>query len=1728
MVIAIDTFEVIIAPVASDAGLFEASVVDGARTIRAPLRAAREWAEWAGALARRADATDDTQTDDGHALRLGEALFEALFAGAIGAAWRAACARTDRRVRLALRLGAPALHALPWEYLHDGRAFLVTDPHTPVLRTVEAPTPPGELVVRAGLRMLVVISNPKAAARRLDVERERAALESSLAPLIELGLLTIEFIDGQWETLQATLRPGAGQRAFHLLHFIGHGDFGALVFTDPTGNLALKQDAESVAALLRTHPSLRLVVLNACRTSATSSDADNLALILTQRAVPAVVAMQFTISEKAALAFSETFYRLLALGNPVDTAVTLARVEHYARMLRGGRRGRAPRLAGPELTTLARPSAGRAPESRGIEWGTPTLYQRTGVGELFDLRDAQDQRIRPMVSRLPPGMLPYRGLAFFEEQHAQLFLGRDEAVETLTGLLDAPTPADRRLIAVIAGSGSGKSSLVRAGLLPEARAAGWRVALCTPGVDGVAALSAALDQALPPGPPVAAAAGSVEVIRARLPRDAPGLVVVVDQFEEVFTLGDEATHRPFIEALLAAVAATDLPLRVVLALRADFTGHFLRVAGLGGVLARAALYLEPMAPAQLRQVIEVPATLAGYRFQQGLVDELIDEVRGQPQALPLLAFTLDRLWAARDETLGLLRWEHYQALGGLRGAISSYAEAVVAGLPAEHLGTVRDLFLHLVRPGQGVEDTQQPVAKADLERLPDGARVLEVLVDAKLLVTDRAQVHVIHEALIREWSRLQGWIEAQRRGLVLRQQIQQAALLWAASDESAEATWRGANLQRAVELEAERQPPLTALQARFVEASQAASLAEARARIRRRRWLLGALIAGLVLATGAAIVGFHLFVEAEEARQNEEIALLKMKAERDAKEVAREREESAKKAALAAKDEAIRAGHAEKNALRETLKSQEKAIEAEKARGRAEAARGRARQEALEAEARAHRAQLQEQAARVAAIEAAAREQAAREAERAADHLARIREYDALAERLAADASFVAGEGGAVDELALLLASLAWRYARRTEALSGAPSPARDQVDRALRRALASDTFTATVFRATGAVYALAASDSTRRLALATRTEGASLRVVDLDRPSHVVDLPTDEPIVTLDWTPDGATLLAGGNAATVGLWRPDGPPGPIWRGTLASAGRVVAVAASDAYLVAGGCLGDDCRPFLEGHSGHVNVWRRAEGADPVFVGELRTPSPVIGVALVPAPDRVVALSASGSLCAWRLADLRDASRCARIDVPTTGPVPSVDGRHLAFGNRRGEVLIVDSETLAVHARGSLGKAPVAAVGFAPTGIVAASESATLRWRTRALEGAPVPLARSGPGVRFSTLAVEADGALLLAGDDGRVRRLRATTVPVEPTLIWRSPSPDPPQALVPRAAWVPDGPIYHTTPDGAVVRWSPASGAAPLGEPRGYQSALAVDPGGAWVVTADDGARRLHAWRSPTGSQTTISGHAQHKATFGLAVAGDTLLSISRDRTVRQTPLSAHGLEASQLLATVPESAHAIAAWGSDLVAWGLSDAQGTIQIARRRHQGWQLDAGWQRVHGAAVSAVAFGPGRLATGGADGQVRIWPLEGDAPATLGPRHWAGITALAWHPGTDRLASAGADGRIELRWMTPSAAAEMTPNQLRVQARTLAFSADGARLLTSAPDAVAVYTLSTDALARRACAAAGRELTDEEWRQRARGPRMRVCVDADWDDDVPRGAARTGASPTRRPGPGPAW
>ncbi|MEU9174499.1 helix-turn-helix domain-containing protein [Streptomyces sp. NPDC048420] len=437
---------------------------------------------------------------------------------------------------------------------------------------------------------------------------------------------------------------------------------------------------------------------------------------------------------------------------------------------------------------------------------------------------------------------PYPGLARFEPGDSDLFFGRDKQVGELLGLVRT-----HRFAAVFGASGSGKSSLLRAGLIPALRTA--------EGGDRPAVI-----RVLTPGDrPAHTHENALTPLDGEL-----DTWVVVDQFEEVFTLCHDREERDRFLDLLLCARDKSSRLRVAIAVRGDFYGHCAGHPGLAEAVSGANLLVGPMSRDELREAITGPASAEGLNVERVLTARVIEEVAEQPGALPMLSHALLETWRRRrGRTLTLAA---YEETGGVRGAIAASAEQVYGALAPEQARTARRILLRLIAPGDGAADTRRPASRAELG--PGAQDVLERLAAARLVTLDGDTVELAHEVLITGWPRLAEWIEADRERLRAQRHLGESARAWEELNRDAGALYRGTRLARAEELFGGETPSgpraheddLAPLERSFLVASLAGRDAEqvagARAARRTRNLSVG-LAVFLVLALAAGLLAWQ-------------------------------------------------------------------------------------------------------------------------------------------------------------------------------------------------------------------------------------------------------------------------------------------------------------------------------------------------------------------------------------------------------------------------------------------------------------------------------------------------------------------------------------------------------------------------------------------------------------------------------------------------------------------------------------------------------------------------------------------------------------------------------------------------------------------------------------------------------------------------------------------------------
>jgi WD40 repeat protein len=873
----------------------------------------------------------------------GQLLGQALFLGELRDLFTFALSQPGP-LRVLLRIEAADLAGIRWERLCapiDGTfRLLATEQRAIPSHYIPASTdrayPP---IGRRDLRALVVVANPDDLADyHFDPFDVDAAVQSVVAGL---GDIPADVVAGRAAERQPTLDVLCElltTARYTILHVVCHGRFNAragetaIYLANDDGTTSVVRGEQLIDRLGGVGAGLpRLVFLGSCETATAQAE---LALgglgqrLVRRLGTPAVIAMTEPVTVATAFELNRRFYPRLRDHGEVDRAL----VEACAGMAAShdvtvpalfSRLGDRPLFSDDAQRPLSAEDiafglqrlrelvqAGAPVLARDLEAHATVLARTAPIAEAQrppTARAEHEAALRgvaaiceevveapfPLIAAgkpLLPGRqeCPFPGLRSFALEDARYFFGREALVGALVAKLRA-----HPFLAVLGASGSGKSSAVLAGLVPALRdeQPGLSWARLTPGHTPLAALAQAL--------------GAVAPAAAAPP------VIVVDQFEEVFTLCKDHAERELFFARLLDLPGT---VRVVVTMRADFWGECAPHPRLREAMTSHQELVGPMTPSELRSAIEQQAGTADLRLEAGLSDRILEQVSGEPGAMPLLQHALLELWKRRHGRW--LRYREYEALGGLQQGIAQTADEIHEGLPDTDRARMRELFIQLTRLGDegDARNTRRRVALADIMVTDEDRAPLESLVarlaDARLVVTSTdpatgsTQVEVAHEALLHHWPRLHDWIEANRAALKLGQELQGSARDWERSGrDAAYLEHRGLRLEEVRGLLAEQRLKLYRLDREYVEACveaearerrdkaeqqrrelaaahQLAEEAEARSRIERRaaedarqavlqqaRRTRIALAAGAVAAI-AAVASLALYHTAQLQRQN--------------------------------------------------------------------------------------------------------------------------------------------------------------------------------------------------------------------------------------------------------------------------------------------------------------------------------------------------------------------------------------------------------------------------------------------------------------------------------------------------------------------------------------------------------------------------------------------------------------------------------------------------------------------------------------------------------------------------------------------------------------------------------------------------------------------------------------------------------------------------------------------
>ncbi|WP_405921138.1 helix-turn-helix domain-containing protein [Streptomyces sp. NBC_00122] len=1141
------------------------------------------------------------------------------------------------------------------------------------------------------------------------------------------------------------------------------------------------------------------------------------------------------------------------------------------------------------------------------------------------------------------GECPYRGLSAFTARDAEWFFGRERATAELVERVFERVGSGPLML--VAPSGAGKSSLLNAGLVPALRrrggfpmpgAAGWPVVRFTPTAHPLEEL---LDR-------TAKVLGSDPGITAQELRDRPRvlleavrrlsdpgrrlppvrLVLIIDQFEELFTLcsGEEERHA-FVRVLSAlstagpAGAGPD-PAVVVLGVRADFSGSCLDVPELATVFTAGLFVLPPMTLAELRESITRPAELAGVTLEPGLVPLLLrdaglrEDTPGHTPsgALPLVSHALMATWQRRRGAT--LTVAGYERTGGIQGAIARTAETVFARLYTDEQRTIRRVLVRLVHVADGTGATRRRMNRAALmEQLVDADRAaaaLDTFVRARLITMDSDTVEITHEALLHAWPRLRGWINADRAGLLIHQQLSHAAAEWEREDRDPSALYRGTRLDtaRAWADELDGRSGLGPLEEAFLRASRAAEAGRerlARRQVRLRQWMLATLVVLLVLAVGAGGLAY----------------------EQRAGALGQER--VARSRALALQSASLAAGQPEASIL----------LAGEAYRT---AATTEARGALLSTQAQPFIARLGGHGGPVNAVAFAPGNGTLATA--GSDGTVTLRR---LADRRTTAAFTMAGRVRAV----------AFSPDGRTLAAASTDGPARlwDIAGGRTAAVLPASTTgaRAVAFAPDGLTLAVGSPDGTVQL---WEAAGEHRAVADLDGHTGRVN--------ALAYAPDGRTLVSAGSDRTVRLWDPvEARPLAVFAGhtdevlgaAFAPDGQSVATGGVDRTVRLWDVAGRRITATLTGHSDDVNgVAYTPDGTTVVSAGGDGTTrlwdvrggrltatlaghtDYVLGVAVDSAGAVLATAGFDQSVVLW---DLRGPVLASRPFTEVWHAVYSPDGRLLATAEADHTVRVWDVAERRVVAAFAGHTETVFSVAFAPDGrtLASAGSDGTIRLWDVAARAPAATLA--GRGGTVFAVAFAPDGrTLAAAGADGTVR-------------LWDVPARRPLAVLTGHTDFVndvvfsPDGRTLASAGDDLTVRlWdlsAHAAGGIPapavLSGHTGAVRGVAFSPDGRTLASSgNDGTVRLWDVRRRR-FEAALTGHTGSARGIAFSPDGRTLASSGNDRTVRLWDVAGRRLVAAL-------AGHASAVWGVSFSPDGRtvasSSTDGTVRL-------WSLDVG-------------------------------------------------------------------------------------------------------------------------------------------------------------------------------------
>jgi hypothetical protein len=669
-------------------------------------------------------------------------------------------------------------------------------------------------------KILILAANPDGTAR-LRLDKEVREIDEGL----RRGNKREQFeLEQKWAVQRKDFYRAILDYSPYIVHFCGHGDGKeGLVLEDESGQIAHvnRSNLSGMFEVFSKH--VHCVFLNACFT-------EEQAEAITKH-INYVICMNQAIGDKAAIDFAVAFYDTLAAGKDVESAFKIAKAQ----------------IREENFTSVLKRKA----------------------------------KIVPLkLNFIPPN--PYQGLSAFKEKDAAFFFGREKVVDDLV-----QATYKQPLVAVVANSGSGKSSVVFAGLVPQLRKKeDWLIEGFRPGQDPFHELANALVRQLEPKidkikqllktaelkDNIQQGKITLQQVASSIVRDNPGkrVLLIADQFEELYTLcQNKSDQECFIKTLLTDISQKNFTL--VLTLRADFYKNVLSSPLFSNALQGTVYNLSSMSRKELQTAIEKPAQTMGVQLEANLAQRMLDDVGNEPGNLPLLEFALTRLWEKQQNRV--LTHTAYYEIGGVKEAIANHADQIYKELnDIKKKQQAQRIFVQLVRPGQGSEDTRRIATRKEVGEWNWELVSYLAGYQARLVVTGRSKeedtVEIVHEALIRNWGELQKWMNEARDFRVWQERLRSKRDEWEQRNKDVGALLRGAALLEAQENLKKSGEHISEGEQDFIAASAEERDREQKQRESARQKTVYSLVVGLVLALGFAGFSWGQWQNAQTQKEN--------------------------------------------------------------------------------------------------------------------------------------------------------------------------------------------------------------------------------------------------------------------------------------------------------------------------------------------------------------------------------------------------------------------------------------------------------------------------------------------------------------------------------------------------------------------------------------------------------------------------------------------------------------------------------------------------------------------------------------------------------------------------------------------------------------------------------------------------------------------------------------------